>query len=367
MAKILIKSVGVFESRKRFEASVEGYNIVHGPRVTITQRWRIQKHGDQKGKRAGPNDEYEIIGEPTFEWAYKPKIHLGYSALKDAKKIASDWLLTQPDYDEAAFERRMAESMRGNPMKTKRSTPSADSAFEQYSPSFWKVDEDYERSAHFAGSKFVLDTVDRHSYQKVIIIRVAKNGGRFVVASFTVDKGEDARKAAFSWLVKNAAFSTKKGSQGTPSRRKSLKLAVHPENYTKDQKRKNGKRHNPGIGDYFHAAKRSASAAVRDVAAKAAAAAHAESKRERKVTPEQALQTLAKSLGFTVVRGNPQKELRRYVVYRLGAHPAERPLWTGNATSGRHAQIQAERATGKDVGEARLVQGGSSLLRKNSK
>jgi hypothetical protein len=124
---------------------------------------------------------------------------------------------------------------------------------------------------------------------------------------------------------------------------------------------------NPSVGVYFHAAKRSASAAVRDVATKAAPAAHAEAKRERKVTPEQALQTLAKSLGFTVVRGNPQKELRRYAVYRLGAHPAERPLWTGNATSGRHAQIQAERATGKDVGEARLVQGGSSLLRKNSK
>jgi hypothetical protein len=186
---------------------------------------------------------------------------------------------------------------------------------------------------------------------------------------------QDVKQAIDGWFYDIGSELDKKGLAAVEKARKLRKQeqpSTSPLRTRTTRQRRSGRtfsaiRKNPSVGDYFHAAKRSASAAVRDVAAKAAAAAHAEAKRERKVTPEQALQALAKSLGFTVVRGNPQKELRRYAVYRLGAHPAERPLWTGNATSGRHAQIQAERATGKDVGEARLVQGGSSLLRKNSK
>lgn len=313
MAKILIKSAGTYEGRKQFRASIEGYDIVHGPHVTISQRWRIQKYGNQKGKRAGPDDEYEIIAKPALTVANKPKIHLGYSTLKAAKKIASDWLLTQPDYDEAEFERKMAEAMRGNPMKKKRLTPSVIAS--------------------------MLRTNGLGNTEKFELYEVfhPESSGR---GNIVLWRGCASGAAHAKRKAKQASGRT---TVGVAKKARALK--------------------NPSVGDYFHAAKRSASAAVRDVAAKAAAAAHAEAKRERKVTPEQALQTLAKSLGFSVVRGNPQKELRRYAVYRLGAHPTERPLWTGNATSGRHAQIQAERATGKDVGEARLMQGGSSLRR----
>lgn len=391
MAKILIKPAGTYEGRKQFQASVEGYDIIHGPRVTISQRWRIQKYGNQKGKRAGPDDEYEIIAKPALTFEDKPKIHLGYSTLKDAKKIASDWLLTQPDYDEAEFERKMAEAMRGNPMKNTKKTLSPATDFNRapkrhvpHGSRYAVVLRAMSKSGH-RKKGYNKDMTRRYNPARRLIkwrkltdrsLRRDYRGRMDSGAEYYLNYGgeKDGWGYTVYFTAPKEKFMKRIGrvlvAQLDRDQIPAVTLvdrALSDAKAFSEQHAQNAVRSNPSVGDYFHAAKRSASVAVRGVAAKAAAAAHAESKRERKVTPEQALQTLAKSLGFSVVRGNPQKELRRYAVYRLGAHPAERPLWTGNATSGRHAQIQAERATGKDVGEARLVRGGSSLLRKNSK